>query len=349
VQLAGDLSTHVEQLASALNREHDEERIRTFIDAFLRPCGDRPVADVMAAAIVERADRAARVRIRPDTTDTPGDEVRPKPDTTEINRTPQDALEGDKPAKTLRVRYPASALRVWSTPETRRFRKHGELLLDPAATQWLDEHVRPGDVVLDVGAGVGVYALIAATHRGALTVAFEPAFATYKRLCDNILLNNCRRSVVPLPVAVGARSGLFELEYREDSPGEGHTVKERPWRAGAEERAGSYVQPVYVEPLDEIVRRHRLPHPNHVRVGSARAADAVLRGAARTLAAASMRSLFLAAPETASAALSKLAAAAGFTSAGTMEREDGVSLLFVRQERARGPRRFWPPRRSPRP
>jgi FkbM family methyltransferase len=44
--------------------------------------------------------------------------------------------------------------------------------------------------------------LIGALGRGARVVAFEPAFANYARLCENIQLNDCAGLVTP---AVAAR------------------------------------------------------------------------------------------------------------------------------------------------
>jgi FkbM family methyltransferase len=365
--LAANLDAHVDQLSGALTSKAEDESIRRFVSDFLRPCGDRPVARVFADTLVERAERAQRdassasahasARRRQGAERDDGSDLRGEPDPSTLRQaqgrpeqgrrtTGSGSSEGaDKPLKTLRIAYPGSTLRVWATPETRTMRRHGELFLNEGLLHWLDDYVRPGDVVYDIGASMGAYSLVAATHRGALTVAFEPAFATYKRLCDNVLLNNCRRSIVPLPLALGAQSGLFELEYPADSPGEGHTVTERPWRPGPDEREGSYVQPVCVEPLDEVIRRHRLARPHHVRVATARAAGAILRGAAKTIGTGALKSLLVAAPDASPDALVELASAAGLKSAATLPREDGVNVLFVR-ERARSARRLpWLGRR----
>jgi FkbM family methyltransferase len=196
--------------------------------------------------------------------------------------------------KQLRVGYPHSALLVFATPETRKLRHAKQLQLDPSLIAWLDEHVQPGDVVYDIGAGIGECALVAAVHRGALVVAIEPGFAAFKRLCDNILLNNCRRSVVPLPAAIAERTGLLELEYAPDAAGEDrHHVRPRTWRTRNEGIEPFYVQPVCADPLDDVIKRYALPRPNHIRIKAETAVERVLAGASATLRDAALRSLLV--------------------------------------------------------
>src|SRR5690606_40948363 len=71
----------------------------------------------------------------------------------------------------LRIGSPDSATQVYATAETRRFRRDGVLLLDAATEAWLADRVQPGDVLYDVGAGIGAYSIQAAVLRGALAVA----------------------------------------------------------------------------------------------------------------------------------------------------------------------------------
>jgi FkbM family methyltransferase len=193
--------------------------------------------------------------------------------------------------KKVRLGYSGSTAQVLATPETRPTRRKGVLELDAATVAWLDEHVHPGDVVYDIGAGVGPYALVVALHRGGVSVAFEPGFASFKRLCDNLLLNACSRSVIPLPIALGDRAGLLELEYVGEAGGRGHTLTPREWRPGRDAIEEHYTQPVCAERLDDVVARYRLPHPHVMRVAVRRGAAAVLRGAEARLRDARLRSV----------------------------------------------------------
>jgi FkbM family methyltransferase len=66
-------------------------------------------------------------------------------------------------------------------------------------------YVRPGDVVLDVGANIGTFSLLAAS-RGGRVLAFEPNPTAGRRLEENVRLNGMTE-VRLRAVAVGARSG----------------------------------------------------------------------------------------------------------------------------------------------
>ena len=201
------------------------------------------------------------------------------------------------PGKLLSVHTPGAAARVHVTPETRRWRRAGVLHLDPFAVGWLAERMQPGDVLYDIGAGIGAYAILAAMERGGLAVAFEPGFASFSRLCDNLLLNGCYRSVIPVPAALSDRTGLAEMVYPH-TPGEDtHAVTERRWRARLDRVESRYTQPVCADRLDDLVARQRLPAPHVVRVNVRKAADRVLAGAANVLGQPQVRSVLVSVPD----------------------------------------------------
>lgn len=56
---------------------------------------------------------------------------------------------------------------------------------------FLNTFLKPGDVFIDIGANIGLYALVAARCVGdtGRVYAFEPCSATYERLIDNVKLN----------------------------------------------------------------------------------------------------------------------------------------------------------------
>ena len=198
VTSAPDLDTHVSQLAAALNDEprarglqppRDVESITTFVREFLRPRGDRPAAQVLAEELVARFVPSAPAQVS--STSVPASpSSSPSPLVPSSFSTPP-----VEKTRRLRIGYPGSALRVRATHETRKRRRDGALVLDPDTVVWLETYIQPNDVLYDIGAGIGEYSLIAGTHRNALVVAFEPGYATFKRLCEHVVLNDCRRSV----------------------------------------------------------------------------------------------------------------------------------------------------------
>ncbi|HWH79239.1 MAG TPA: FkbM family methyltransferase, partial [Candidatus Binatus sp.] len=73
--------------------------------------------------------------------------------------------------------------------------------------------IRPGMVVLDIGAFVGWYALLAARQVGdrGKVYAFEPDPRNYELLCENLQLNKVHGRVIPLPRAVSDSPGVQQL------------------------------------------------------------------------------------------------------------------------------------------
>jgi FkbM family methyltransferase len=291
VHYAADLASHVAQLATGVNAPPETESIRAFIGAFLRPLGDRPVTPLLAQMLVERAAAAAPGTHRPAERVRPGPaDAAPEDDASE--QSPADeTLNADRP--TLPLGASDSAVRLYATAATRRVTRRGVVKVAPALHAWLSSDVAPGDVVYDIGAGVGICSLAAALQRGATAVAFEPGFAAFHELCDNVILNGCGGTVVPLPVALAAGAGLRALSYPHAPGSDHHALRSREWRPGREAPGERYTQPVCVETLDEVVRRHRLPPPHAVRVALRSGADDVLRGAAGVLEAHRPRSILV--------------------------------------------------------
>lgn len=60
---------------------------------------------------------------------------------------------------------------------------------EPITITWMD-NMQSGDVVIDIGANVGMYPLMSAVSRNAKVYAFEPEASNYNLLCQNIRLNN---------------------------------------------------------------------------------------------------------------------------------------------------------------
>jgi FkbM family methyltransferase len=293
VHYAADLGSHVAQLAAALSAPPDTAEIRRFIGAFLRPLGDRPVAPALAAMLVERASAVASGAA------TVPDADRAPLDASVAAEHPGAAIDASRSAvaenrDVLPLGSPSGSARLYATASTRRSVRRGVVTLPPGLDAWLTADVTPGDVLYDIGAGVGTCSLVAALRRGAVVVAFEPGFAAFHELCDNVMLNGCTGTVIPLPIALAARAGLRALAYPHTAGSDHHALRSREWRPGREAPGRErYTQPVCAETLDDVVQRHRLPPPRALRIAVRSGADDVLRGAAGVLAAHRPRSILV--------------------------------------------------------
>lgn len=174
-------------------------------------------------------------------------------------------------------------LRITSTDEIKRC---SACVKEPWTVEWIEAWIRPGDVLYDVGANVGGYSLIAATHTGgqARIFAFEPAFHTYAALCDNILRNGRADCITPFPVALSSANGLASFDYRNLRPGSARHRLQDDRHEQADDFTPAYRQPILTYRLDDFVKQYRLPHPNHIKIDVDGAEAEVLEGAQATLA-----------------------------------------------------------------
>ncbi len=95
---------------------------------------------------------------------------------------------------------------------------------EPAQLSFLERFVRPDDVVLDAGAHVGIFTLLAASIVGekGQVHAFEPVPSNYESLEENVRLNGFR-NVRLNRAATGAEEGELELGLPEVVPDSGRT------------------------------------------------------------------------------------------------------------------------------
>ena len=85
-------------------------------------------------------------------------------------------------------------------------------IYEPLSTRVFAERIRPGDTVLDVGANIGYYALIAAQKAGPVgrVIAVEPDPENYALLRHNIHINGYDH-VQPVCAAIADRCGEADL------------------------------------------------------------------------------------------------------------------------------------------
>jgi FkbM family methyltransferase len=88
--------------------------------------------------------------------------------------------------------------------------------MEPLMSSLFKDAVKPGAVVLDLGASLGYYTLLAANH-GAKVYAFEPDYATFLYLVANIQRNGFTDRVTAVSKAVSDKTGIASFLLH-DSP-----------------------------------------------------------------------------------------------------------------------------------
>ena len=100
---------------------------------------------------------------------------------------------------------------------------------EPITITWMD-NMKQGDIVIDIGANVGMYSLMSAVCRSARVYAFEPEASNFNLLCMNIRLNNMGNRVTAYCAGNLDYDGFSVLniaENRDVGPGGScHTVDE---------------------------------------------------------------------------------------------------------------------------
>ncbi len=150
--------------------------------------------------------------------------------------------------------------------------------LEPKAAEWFQ--VKGGEVVVDVGAHIGRYSLVAA-RLASRVVAIEPEPSNFEMLEANIKLNGFTR-VTALRLALGntAGRGLLYLPGKGDT---GTASLDPAWQQGAEAKARRNAVSVECETLDRVASSLGLGSVDWLKVDVEGLEVAVLEGARETL------------------------------------------------------------------
>jgi FkbM family methyltransferase len=138
--------------------------------------------------------------------------------------------------------------------------------------------IRPGDVVYDIGANIGVYARVMAQWFGAsYVVAIEPMVDNFELLQENIALGDIR--AVALHLAASDRTGEETLQVDDVTSGTAVLDSVAHGAPSAGRRSAG------LPPRTESVRVERLalPPPAMIKIDTEGAEIQVLAGAERTL------------------------------------------------------------------
>ena len=153
---------------------------------------------------------------------------------------------------------------------------------EPDTIEWIDTFA-PGELLLDVGANVGMYAVWAARARGVRVAALEPESQNYALLNRNVFLNSLGDSVTAYCVAASDRDG-FDFLYLSSfiagdschSFGSSTAFDGRPMQA-------AFRQGCVAARIDSLVRDGVVPVPDHVKIDVDGIEPQVVAGAAETL------------------------------------------------------------------
>lgn len=151
-------------------------------------------------------------------------------------------------------------------------------LHDYEDSMFLLNMLKENELFVDVGANVGHFSLLAAGVNKANVVALEPIASTFKKLCDNVMLNKLSSKVECLQIGAGEQKGKLAFIQNE-------TVKNR-----VALKPSSQTLEVPVVTLDELLEGKT---PVCIKIDVEGFEYFVLKGAEKTLQKKSLKYLIV--------------------------------------------------------
>jgi FkbM family methyltransferase len=151
----------------------------------------------------------------------------------------------------------------------------------------LRRFVRPGDVVYDCGANLGLYdRFLVSTLKAGRVVAFEPSAENRRFLAANLALGGIADKVTVLPLALADEDGVVEFQVDDVQTTSGTLSKVtggEPSEGRRNLRLAPLTEKVLCRRLDTVVREEGLPAPDVIKIDVEGAEALLLRGAAGIL------------------------------------------------------------------
>lgn len=210
--------------------------------------------------------------------------------------------------------YPGADIRISAESWVEYDKRAHSCSKEPETVEWIERYIEPGEVVYDIGANVGAYALLAGRVKQAKVYAFEPSFSTFAQLSRNVALNNLSERVAPMYVALADKTALIHFNYSSLETG---TALHALGAAG--EFRPVHRQPILSFSLDDLVEQFGLEYPQHIKLDVDGIEHAILKGASKVLAHPGLRSIIVETEETRD----------GSSDIGILLREAGFSLASV--------------------
>lgn len=202
-----------------------------------------------------------------------------------------DIAEYEKIDPKMQIEFDGAKL-VFAAPNRQvAWRVETAFTKEPDTIAWIREF-SAGEVLVDVGANIGLYSILAAS-RGTRVFAFEPESQNYALLNRNIFINGFGEKISAYCAALSDRAEFSTLFLSSfiiggscHSFGESVDFHARPMKAAFPQGACSAT-------LDALVASGALPMPNHVKIDVDGFEHKVLAGAAATLLDRRLRSVLV--------------------------------------------------------
>ena len=182
---------------------------------------------------------------------------------------------------------------LYATPNsTTKWRVDTLFQKEPITIEWI-AGFKAEDVLVDVGANVGMYTVWAAKTRGVRVFAFEPESQNFALLNRNIVLNDIGSRVSAYCLAISDVAGLSQLHLSNFQAGDScHSLGEQ-LDFKHEPMTPAYSQGCVAARLDDLVACGAIPEPDHIKIDVDGFEPKVIAGAWNIVTGKKLRSLLI--------------------------------------------------------
>lgn len=141
-------------------------------------------------------------------------------------------------------------------------------LKEEGTISWLRDNLKPGDVVHDIGANIGLYTIFAAKEVGpsGQVCAFEPHPANTMSLMDNIILNNLGDRVKVIASALNDKEGFLDFNLRHTTAGSSMSQLSSTVDGDGKEFVPVISELKHSCTLDSLIKKGLIRSPDHVKI-----------------------------------------------------------------------------------
>ena len=191
-----------------------------------------------------------------------------------------------------RIQYNGGHVKFSTPNDATQWRVDTFFSKEPDTLAWI-KTFEPGEILVDVGANVGMYTIWAAKTRGIRVYAFEPESQNYAVLYQNIVLNELSQQVIAYCAALSDESAFSLLHLGAfESGGSMHSFGEKV-DFKLEHRETRVSQGCISTTLDELVAKCTIPMPDHIKIDVDGLEHKVLAGARNVLADRRLKSILI--------------------------------------------------------
>ena len=212
----------------------------------------------------------------------------------------------------------ASTVANWNTDE-------------PETRKWIEDFVKSGDLLWDIGANVGIFSIYAAMLDGVEVVGFEPSSLNFALLTEHLALNDMGSKIKALPVALSDHNGIETLYFKSSEQGAAcNGLGEARTQFDHYEPQFQHDVPCYT--VDGFIKQFNMKTPDHLKLDVDGIEALILKGAPETLKKIKSLIVELEGQNENNTAIEKMLSEAGLVQDHALDSlGDGRNKLYVRQ------------------